>query len=45
VGLGGGAPPEAKAALAAELGPVFKTDRREYIKSNCSAMSLAEAVR
>ena len=45
VDLGGGAPPEAKAAAAAELGPVFKADRREYIKSNYAAMSLAEAVR
>jgi beta-xylosidase len=43
--LGGGAPPEAKAALASELAPVSKADRREYLKSNHSAMSLAEAVR
>ena len=45
VDLGGGAPPEAKAAVAAELAPVFKADRREYLKSNYSAVSLAEAVR
>jgi beta-glucosidase len=45
VDLGGGAPPEGKAAVAAELGPVFKTDRRDYLKSNYSAVSLAEAVR
>ena len=37
VDLGGGAPPEAKAAVAAELAPVFKTDRRDYLKSNYSA--------
>ena len=45
VDLGGGAPPEAKAAVAAELAPVFKADRRDYLKSNYSAVSLAEAVR
>ena len=45
VDLGGGAPPEAKAAVSAELAPVFKIDRREYLKSNYSAVSLAEAVR
>ena len=45
VDLGGGAPPEGKAAVSAELAPVFKIDRREYLKSNYSAMSLAEAVR
>jgi beta-glucosidase len=45
IDLGGGAPPEAKAAVSAELEPVFKTDRREYLKSNYAAMSLAEAVR
>jgi beta-xylosidase len=45
VDLGGGAPPEARAAVAAELAPVFKADRREYLKSNYSAVSLAEAVR
>jgi beta-xylosidase len=45
VDIGGGVPPEAKAAVAAEVGPVFKIDRREYIKSNYSALSLAEAVR
>ena len=45
IDLGGGAPPEAKAAVAAELAPVFKADRREYVKSNYSAVSLAEAVR
>jgi beta-xylosidase len=45
VDLGGGAPPEGKAAVSAELAPVFKADRREYIKSNYSSMSLAEAVR
>ena len=45
VDLGGGVPPEAKAAVTAELAPVFKIDRREYLKSNYAAMSLAEAVR
>jgi Glycosyl hydrolase family 3 C-terminal domain/Glycosyl hydrolase family 3 N terminal domain len=45
VDLGGGAPPEATAAVAAEVGPVLKADRKEYIKSNYSAVSLAEAVR
>jgi beta-xylosidase len=45
IDLGGGAPPEARAAVSAELAPVFKTDRRDYLKSNYSAMSLAEAVR
>jgi nucleotide-binding universal stress UspA family protein len=45
VDLGGGTPPEGKAAVAAELAPVFKTDRRDYLKSNYSAVSLAEAVR
>jgi beta-glucosidase len=45
VDLGGGAPPDGEAAVAAELAPVFKADRREYIKSNYSSMSLAEAVR
>jgi beta-glucosidase len=45
VDIGGGAPPEGKAAVSAELAPVFKTDRREYLKSNYSAVSLAEAVR
>ena len=45
IDLGGGAPPEAKAAIAAELAPVFNTDRRAYLKSNYSAISLAEAVR
>ena len=45
VDLGGDAPPEAKAAVTAELAPVFKIDRREYLKSNYSAVSLAEAVR
>jgi beta-xylosidase len=45
VDLGGGAPPEGRAAVAAELAPVFKIDRREYLKSNYAAMSLAEAVR
>ena len=43
VDLGGTPPPEAKAAMAAELGSVFKIDRREYLKSNYAAMSLAEA--
>ena len=43
--LGGGAPPEARAAVAAELGPVFKVKRKEYLRSNYSAVSLAEAVR
>jgi beta-glucosidase len=41
VDLGGGAPPEEKAAVAAELAPIFKTDRREYLESNYSAVSLA----
>ena len=45
VDLGGGAPAEGKAAVSAELAPVFKIDRREYLKSNYSAVSLAEAVR
>jgi beta-xylosidase len=45
VDLGGGAPPEAKAAMAAELEPALRVDRREYVKSNYSAASLAEAVR
>jgi beta-glucosidase len=45
IDLGGGAAPEAKEAAAAELGPVFKADRREYVKSNYSALSFAEAVR
>jgi beta-xylosidase len=44
-GFGLGGTPEGKAAVTAELAPVFKADRREYIKSNYSAMSLAEAVR
>jgi beta-glucosidase len=44
VGLGAPPPPEAKAALAAETGAAFKVDRREYLKSNYAAMSLAEAV-
>ena len=43
--LGRGAPPEARATVAADLGPVFKADRRGYITSNYSAVSLAEAVR
>jgi hypothetical protein len=34
IDLGGGAPPEARAAVAAELAPVFKADRRDYVKSN-----------
>ena len=45
VDLGGGAPREGKAVVAAELAPVFKIERREYLKSNYSAVSLAEAVR
>src|SRR5688572_25617165 len=45
IDLGGGAPPEARAAVAAELAPEFKADRRAYLKSNYEAMSLAEAVR
>jgi beta-xylosidase len=45
VDLGGGAPPEGKAVVSAELVPVFKIERREYLKSNYSATSLAEAVR
>jgi beta-glucosidase len=44
VDLGGDVPREASAAVAAELGPVFKADRREYLKSNYSAASLAEAI-
>jgi hypothetical protein len=39
VGLGAPPPPEAKAALAAEMGAAFKVDRREYLKSNYAAMS------
>jgi beta-glucosidase len=45
VDLGGGAPPEGKAAVAAELEPVFRADRRDYVESNYSAVSLAAAVR
>ena len=45
VDLGAGVPPEARAAVVAELAPVFKIDRREYLKSNYAATSLAEAVR
>ena len=45
VDLGGGAPAEGKAAVSAELAPVFKIERREYLKSSYSAVSLAEAVR
>jgi beta-glucosidase len=45
IDLGGGAPPEARAAVAAELAPVFKADRRDYVKSNYSAVPLTEAVR
>ena len=45
IDLGGGAPPEARAKVAAELTPVFAIDRRDYLKSNYSAVSLAEAVR
>jgi beta-xylosidase len=45
VDLGGGAPPEGKAAVSAELSPVFKIERKEYLKSNYAAVSLAEAVR
>ena len=45
IDLGGGAPPEARAAVAAELAPVFEADRREYLKSNYATASLAEAVR
>jgi beta-xylosidase len=45
VGLGAPPPPEAKAALGAEMGAAFKIDRREYLESNHGAMSLAEAVR
>jgi beta-xylosidase len=44
VDLGGAVPAEAKAALASELAPAFKTDP-EYLKTNYGAMSLAEAVR
>jgi beta-glucosidase len=45
VDLGAGVPAEARAAVGAELAPVFKADRREYLKSNYSAVSLSEAVR
>jgi hypothetical protein len=45
VDLGGGAPAEGEAAVAAELAPVFRIERRDYLKSNYSAVSLAEAVR
>ena len=44
IDLGDGAPPEAKAAVAAKLAPVLKADRG-YLKSNYSAVSLAEAIR
>jgi hypothetical protein len=37
--------PEARATVAAELAPVFKADRRDYVKSNYSAVAIAEAVR
>ncbi|OBB76337.1 beta-glucosidase [Mycobacterium sp. 852014-52144_SCH5372336] len=43
--LGGEVPHEALMAIASELGPVFATDRRAYIESNYSAVSLADAVR
>jgi beta-glucosidase len=45
VDLGAGVPPEARTAVGAELALVFKTDRRQYLKSNYAALSLAEAVR
>ena len=45
IDLGGGAPPEARAAAAAELGPVLKADRRDYVKSNYNAVSLQGARR
>jgi beta-xylosidase len=45
IDLGGGAPPEARATVAAELAPVFKAERRNYLKSNYLAVSLVEAVR
>lgn len=45
VDLGGGAPPEGRAAVVAELEPIFALDRREYLRSNYAALSLAEAVR
>jgi beta-glucosidase len=45
VDLGAGVPPEARTAVGAELAPVFKADRRQYLKSNYAALSLAEAVR
>lgn len=45
VDLGAGAPPEGKAAVAAELAPVLKMERREYLKTNYAAVSLVEAVR
>ena len=44
IDLGGGAPAEARAA-AAELGPVLKADRRDYVKSNYNAVSLQGARR
>ncbi|MGE2719274.1 glycoside hydrolase family 3 N-terminal domain-containing protein [Mycolicibacterium celeriflavum] len=43
--LGGDVPHAALMALAGELGPVFATDRRTYIESGYSAVSLAGAVR
>ncbi len=43
IDLGGGAPAEARAA--AELGPVLKADRRDYVKSNYDAVSLQGARR
>jgi beta-glucosidase-like glycosyl hydrolase len=45
IDLGGGAPAEARARVAAELAPVFAVDRRDYLKSNYATVSLAEAVR
>nr|WP_228768921.1 glycoside hydrolase family 3 N-terminal domain-containing protein [Mycolicibacterium malmesburyense]CRL76040.1 xylosidase/arabinosidase [Mycolicibacterium malmesburyense] len=43
--LGGDVPHEAIMAIAGELGPVFAEDRRAYIESGYSALSLADAVR
>lgn len=43
--VGGEAPHEALVAIAGELGPVFSTDRRAYIETHYSAVSLVEAVR
>jgi beta-glucosidase len=45
VDLGAGAPPDALAAVAAELASVFKADRKRYLESRYSARSLGDAIR